>query len=233
MAFDVLDEHEQGELVQKWLRENAWSIVIGVAAALALLFGWQQWKVHRVNRVKEATAQYQALTEAVTAKKDADVATIADGLRKDFQSTVYAAFAAMQQADAAVIKGDLTAAAEHLQWAREHAGADSLRSLFDLRLARVKLAQGDADGAIKLLDGIAKTDYVGLVNEIRGDALVKLGRSDDARAAYQEALDKLDPQAPNRVFVQMKLDDLATTALAPAAPSSATDTTVTAEKRGS
>jgi predicted negative regulator of RcsB-dependent stress response len=233
MAFDVLDEHEQGELVQKWLRENAWSIVIGVAVALALIFGWQQWKAHRAKRVAEAAAQYLALTDAVTAKKDADVAKIADGLRQDFQDTVYAAFAAMRQADAAVIKGDLTAATDDLQWAREHAGTDSLKSVVDLRLARVKLAQGDADGAIKLLDGIPKTDYVAVVDEIRGDALVKLGRSDDARAAYQEALDKLDPQAPNRSFVQMKLDDLVTTASAPAAPAPATDSTVKAQKSGS
>jgi predicted negative regulator of RcsB-dependent stress response len=233
MAFDVLDEHEQGELVQKWLRENAWSIVIGVAVGLALIFGWQQWKAHRGKRVAEATAQYQALTDAVTAKKDADVAKIADDLRTNFQDTAYAAFAAMQQADAATVKGDLAAAAGDLQWAREHTGADSLKSLIDVRLARVKLAQGDADGTIKLLDGIPKTDYVGVVDEIRGDALVKLGRSDDARAAYQEALTKLDPGAPNRSFVQMKLDDLAATAPAPAASAPATDSAITAQKSGS
>jgi len=39
MAFDVLDEHEQGELVQKWLRENAMSIAIGIALGLILIFG--------------------------------------------------------------------------------------------------------------------------------------------------------------------------------------------------
>ena len=84
-----------------------------------------------------------------------------------------------------------------------------MKSLAALRLARVKLAQGDADGAVKLVDGVPKDEYSSLAGEIRGDAFAKLGRADDARAAYQDALSHLDPQAPNRDFVQMKLDDIA------------------------
>jgi predicted negative regulator of RcsB-dependent stress response len=219
MSFDVLDEHEQGELVQKWLRENALSIAIGVALGLVLIFGWQQWKTHRAHHAAEAAAQYQALTDAVDAKHEDDVGKIADTLRKDFPESAYAVFAAMTQADAAARKNDLAGAASALEWAQQHAGATSLKSLATLRLARVKLAQGDADAAIKLADGVPKDDYAALAGELRGDALAKLGHADAARTAYQDALSHLDPQAPNRNFVQMKLDDLAaapTPATAPA-----------------
>jgi predicted negative regulator of RcsB-dependent stress response len=209
MAFDVLDEHEQGELVRKWLRENAISIAVGVALGIVLIFGWQQWKSHRVRHGAEAAVQFQALGEAADAKRDDDVGKIADALRKDFADTAYAVFAAMYQADIAVKKGDLAAAATALDWAQQHAGVGGLKSLATLRLARVKLAQGEADAAIKLLDGVSKDDYAALAGEVRGDALAKLGRVDDARTAYQDALLHLDPQAPNRSFVQMKLDNLA------------------------
>ena len=60
----------------------------------------------------------------------------------------------------------------------------------------MKLAQGDADGAIKLLDGVPKDDYAALGGEVRGDALAKLGRADAARSAYEDTLTHLDPQAP-------------------------------------
>lgn len=217
MSFDVLDEHEQGELVRKWLRENALSIAVGVGLGIALIFGWQQWKAHGVQRNVDAAAQYQALVDAVDAKHDDDVAKVADLLRKDFSGTVYAMFASLQQADLAAGKNDLAAAATALEWAKDHARNDDLKSLAALRLARVKLAQNDADGALKLADGIGKNDYAALVAELRGDALVKLGRADAARTAYEEALSKLDPAAPNRGFVQMKLDDVGG-ASAPAAP---------------
>jgi predicted negative regulator of RcsB-dependent stress response len=228
MDFDVLDEHEQGEVVQKWLRENAISIAVGVLLGLVLIFGWQQWKAHHVRRDVEAAAQYQALSDAADAKRDDEVATVAGLLRKDYSGTVYAVLAAMHQADQASTKGDLPAAATALSWAQEHAGVSGLKSLAALRLAQVKLAQGDADGAVKLVDSVPKDEYSSFGGEIRGDAFVKLGRVDDARAAYQVALSHLDPQAPNRGFVQMKLDDLA------AAPTKATTPATPAqEKSGS
>ncbi|GAA0707035.1 tetratricopeptide repeat protein [Dokdonella soli] len=231
MSFDVLDEHEQGELVQKWLRENALSIAIGVALGLVLIFGWQQWKAHRVRHSAEAAAQYQALADAADAKHDDGVAKVAETLRKDFPDTAYAVFAAMREADAATAKGDLAGAATALSWAQEHADVAGLKSLATLRLARVKLAQGDADGAIKLVDGVPKDDYAALAGELRGDALSKLGRTDDARNAYQDALSHLDAQAPNRGFVQMKLDDLASASTKIGAP--AAESSPTTEKRGS
>ncbi|HEY0180371.1 MAG TPA: tetratricopeptide repeat protein [Dokdonella sp.] len=217
MAFDVLDEYEQGELVQKWLRENAIAIVVGVLLGLALIFGWQQWKAHRQRHAVDAAQQFQALGDAAAAKRDDDVAKIADALRKDHADSAYAVLAAMYQADAATRKNDLAAAATALEWAEQHAGASALKSLATLSLARVKLAQGDADAAVKLIDAVPKGDYAALAGELRGDALAKLGRADDARNAYQDALSHLEPQSPNRSIVQMKLDDLgATSAQAPA-----------------
>lgn len=222
MAFDVLDEHEQGELVRKWLRENALSIAVGVALGIVLIFGWQQWKTHRSRHAAEAAAQYEALNKAVEAKKDDEAAKVAEAVRKDYPDTVYAVLAALYQADTAVRKNDFPAAATALDWAEQHAGIGSLKSLVTLRMARVKLAQGDADGALKLLDGVPKDDYAAIAGEVRGDALVKLGRSDDARKAYQDALTNLDPQSPSRGFLQMKLDDLGgAAAAAQAAPAPA------------
>lgn len=218
MSFDVLDEHEQGELVQKWLRENALSIAIGVALGLMLIFGWQQWKVHRSRDTAEAASQFQAMTDALDAKHEDDAAKIGDTLRKDHSDSAYAVFAAMYQADAASKKNDLAAAATALDWAQAHSKADGLKSLVTLRLARLKLAQGDADSAIKLVDSVSKDAYSSLAGEIRGDALTKLGRADAARTAYEDALTHLDPQAPNRNFVQMKLDDLGAAAAVPVAP---------------
>lgn len=208
MAFDVLDEHEQGELVRKWLRENAISIAVGVLLGIVLIFGWQQWKARQARHSLEAASQFQALSDAVEAKREDDVGKIAESLRKEYPNSAYAVFAAMYQADLATKKNDLAAAATALEWARQNASVDSLKALAAIRLAQVKLAQDDANGAIALLDGVAKGEYEGLGNEIRGDALLKLGRTDDARNAYQSALTHLDPQAPNRNYVQMKLDNL-------------------------
>ncbi|HET9189990.1 MAG TPA: tetratricopeptide repeat protein, partial [Rudaea sp.] len=77
MAFDVLDEHEQGELVQKWLRENALSILIGVGLGLVLIFGWQQWRSHRNAHRLDAATQYQVFRDDLTKKDVAGAKAIA------------------------------------------------------------------------------------------------------------------------------------------------------------
>jgi predicted negative regulator of RcsB-dependent stress response len=221
MAFDVLDEHEQGELVQKWLRENALSIATGIVLGLVLLFGWQQWKAHRVRHAAEAAIQYQSFVDAVDAKHNDDAMKIADALRKEYADSAYAVFAAMRSAELSSASGDLKAAADDLAWAEEHAGTPALKSLAAIDLARVKLASGDAEGALSVVDALPKDSYVTIAGELRGDILARLGRTDDARKAYEDALTHLEPQAPNRSFVQMKLDNLdggAAPASAAAAP---------------
>lgn len=210
MAFEVLDEHEQSELVRKWLRENLMSIVVGIAIGLLLIFGWQQWRTRTALHKAEAAAHYHAFEEALDAKRDSDAKTIADALRKDYGDTIYAAFAALRQAASAIGKGDDAAAAEALAWAEPKGEMPAIKAVIELRMARLSLDQGDADAALKRLNAIPKADYPAYVNELRGDVLVKLGKPGEARAAYQEALAKLDEMAPHRAFLQMKLGDLAT-----------------------
>ena len=208
MAFEVLDEHEQGELVQKWLRENVFTIFIGVGIGLVLIFGWQQWNSHRAQRNFEAATQYEVLGADAT-KKDYDaVKQIAAKLQSDYAGTPYAALSAMSVAEFAVQRGDLETARASLDWAYQHAGIDALKALAGIRLARVELARTKAQDALDVLDHLPASAYTAQIGELRGDALVTLNRKEEARTAYQDALANLDPNAPNRQFVQMKLNDL-------------------------
>jgi len=75
---------------------------------------------------------------------------------------------------------------------------------------RVEIARTKAQEALDLLDHLPPSGYAAQIGELRGDALVALKRTDDARAAYADALANLDPNAANRQFVQMKLNDLGT-----------------------
>jgi predicted negative regulator of RcsB-dependent stress response len=208
MAFDVLDEHEQGELVQKWLRENAMSILVGVALGLLLIFGWQQWRGHRATHRLDAAVQYQLFGTDLD-KKDTDAAKqIAAKLQTDFADTPYATLAAMRLAEDAAARGDHAAAQVSLQNAYDHAGIDAMKTLAGLYLARTEIAQNKAKDALEFLDKLPQAGYAAMRDELRGDALAALGRKDEARKAYADALTNLDPNAANRAFVEMKRNDL-------------------------
>jgi predicted negative regulator of RcsB-dependent stress response len=226
MAFDDYDEYEQSEQVRKWLRENGLSIVVGVALALALIFGWRQWQAHRAGHHAEAAEQYASLESALAAGQDSKVDAAVNALEKDFADTPYAALGAAARASVAVEQGKLDDAHKALQWAVGHSPTAALKSLYQLRLARVELAQNQAKEALALLDAVPQDSYRATVQELRGDALLKLGRSGDARNAYTSALSALSADASPglRDTLQMKLDNLSQ-AGAPAAASAATTTT--------
>ena len=209
MAFDEYDKYEQSEIVQKWLRENGLSIVVGIAIGLVGIFGWQQWRHHQARNESAASQLYQQIRVALASGSAADASRLVQQMQQDYAKSPYAVFASSDQARQQVQLKQLDKADSSLQWARSHAQQPALKALVELRLAQVELAQGNDAAALTTLDQIPADSYPGLAQELRGDVLVKLGRSDDARKAYQTALSALGGDAPQRGALQMKLDDLA------------------------
>jgi len=209
MAFDEYDDYEQSERVQKWLRENGLSIVVGIAIGLVGIFGWQQWRNHQASSESAASQLYQQAQIAQVSGKLDVAAQLTDLLMKNYAASPYAVFAVSDRAKQQVLAKQLDKAEASLEWAESHAGDPALKSLTQLRIAQVQLARDNNAAALSTLDRIPANSFQGLSQELRGDVLVKLGRSDDARKAYQAALSALSDEAPQRGALQMKLDDLA------------------------
>lgn len=208
MTFEVLDEHEQGERVQKWLRDNAMSILIGIGVGLLLIFGWQQWKVHQARHKLEAATQYHVFVDKLDKKDYAAATTLKEKLRSDYNDTAYAILAAMRQAEADLKRNEKESARSAMEWAYQNSKNLALKTLAGTRLAQLQLAENKADAALTLLNSLPQESYAELIAELRGDALVALGRKDEAKTAYQEALTVLEPGASSRTQLEMKLNDL-------------------------
>ncbi len=209
MAFDEYDKYEQSELVQKWLRENGLSIVVGIAIGLVGIFGWQQWRNHQARSESNAAQLYNLAQVSLAANHPDTASQITDQLMKDYEKSPYAVFAATDRAKQQVQAKQLDKAEASLDWAVAHAADPALKSLTELRKAQVELARDNGKAALATLDAIQANTFQGMAQELRGDVLVNLGRADDARKAYQAALSALKEQAPQRGVLQMKLDDLA------------------------
>ena len=209
MEFEAYDDYEQNERVIKWLRENGLSIVVGIIIGLVGIFGWQQWRTHQVRTQLAAAQLYQDMQVAQASNQPDVAARFADQLMKDYSKSPYAVFAANARARQEVHAGKLDKGAVALDWAAAHAGDTALKPLLELRVARLQLARDQGAAALATLNTIPAKSFTGMAQELRGDVLVKLGRPDDARKAYQAAMSALSAEAPQRGVLQMKLDDLA------------------------
>ncbi|MEQ7917913.1 tetratricopeptide repeat protein [Xanthomonas sp. WHRI 1810A] len=205
-------DDEQLVAVKDWWQRNGKPLVTGGLLALIVVLGWQAWQKYQSNQSQGASALYQQLLEtALTPSGEADagrVAEIAGKLKSDFGGTPYAQYGSLFVAKVAVDTGKLDDAAAELKAVADKPSSPTLGEIARQRLARVLAAQNKPEDALKLLDGEADKAFLASREELRGDLLVQLGRTDDAHAAYVKAKAALSEEAAVG-GLQMKLDDLA------------------------
>ncbi len=196
MALDeLLDEHEQSEKVRNWLKQNSLGLVGGLALGLALIGGGKWWMQQQHQKRVAIGESYRSTLDAIGAgdidKAKAQAASLAD--------TPYAALAALDLAKAQLDAGKTDEAIATLR----AAGSEDpgLSALIRQRLARLLIEAGKGEEALGLLAGIDDATSI----ETRGDARFALGKTEEARKDYEEALRKLDVAAPQRQLLELKL----------------------------
>jgi predicted negative regulator of RcsB-dependent stress response len=127
-------------------------------------------------------------------------------MREKFSRTAYAEMAALTAAKAAFDANDLNGAKAQLQWVVDSGRDEEYRALARLRLAGVLLDEKAYDEGLKLLSADVPVAFAGALADRRGDLLMAQNKVAEARAAYQEALQKSDAKSPGRQLIQLKLD---------------------------
>ena len=186
---DLLDEHEQSEKVRTWLQENALGLIGGVVLGLALIGGWQWWQKQRQTAQVQAGERYQSAVDEIQAGKlqpaKSKLAALPAG--------AYATLGALSLAKAQITAGHRDDAIATLR--ASHPADPALAAITSQRLALLLIDAGKAGEALQQLPA-DETDPQTL--ELRGDAHYALGQLEQARAAYAQALAKMEATAPAR-----------------------------------
>ena len=206
---DLYNEHEQGEQVKSWLRENGSAIVMGLVLAFGLMFGFKQWQAWETSKRQQASAEYMVMTSLIEADNmDAAVSNY-EVLKTEYPNSSYTSMASMMMAKARMNAGQLDLAATALTHAMNNAQPAPLKVIARERLARLRLSQGDADSALELLEGAASdVGFEAQFAEIRGDIYLSKGETELAIKSYQASLDALEEGVGNRQYLTVKLDAL-------------------------
>ncbi|MGY3901679.1 YfgM family protein [Aeromonas lusitana] len=198
-------EEQQVEVIKSWWKENGTSVLAGTVIGLVGLFGWRYYNEHQLTSQETASAAYNEMTTQL-AKGDAAALEQAKSFISAHKGDSYAELAALQLAAAAVKANQLDLAAQQLTEVATN-GDEAIRPIAALRLARVLNDQGKADEALAQLGKINNEAFKAQVAEARGDVLLKQGKPEEARDAYQAAADAGGLQASSEL--KLKMDDLA------------------------
>jgi len=212
-------EEETLDAVKKWWNDNGKMLVATVILVFGGYTGWLLYQNANATQVAAASDLYEEILTLVLAEPDQPVSVedgdrimaISDELRADYADSVYARYAALFAAQQAVNQNDLQRAESDLQWILDNPEQgmfgevdEGLLLTTSLRLGRVILAQGEAERALELVNGIDPKSYEAGFSELRGDIYLSMDRIVDARDAYIAA----QQAGSTSDGLRMKLDNL-------------------------
>lgn len=205
----MTNENEQVEALKEWWQENGRAVILGLVLGVGSVVGWRGWQGYQEHQALDASVLYQEMQVELEQDRRQPVIELGERLIKDYGRTPYAGFAALALAKLAAQESDYAAAEERLRWAVDNNREPVLRHVARLRLIQTLLAQNKNEDALRIVDGVRdQGKFAAQYAEYRGDALLRLGRVEEARNAYQLALNDSRPGAAHHEILEMKLDNL-------------------------
>lgn len=213
------EEEESLEAIKRWWNDSGKQIAMGIAAVAVVYFGWQFWNRTQTNFSADASALYDQLTGIASVAPDATLpederlraVELVQQLRTEYDSSVYALYAALYGAKLAVDSNDLSTAQEHLEWLLANARSGlfgttdpTLVALARLRLGRILLASGQGAQALTVISSAEPGALAADFDELRGDIYLSQGQLNEALTAYEAALASGNPSP----VLQLKLNEL-------------------------
>lgn len=203
-----LQEQEQVEALKAWWKENGKWVVAAVVIALLGYAGMQFWKSHQAQQAGEASKLYAEVEKQTLSNDPKRVNDAVAALVDKFGGSAYAPRAQLLAVQANVQAKDIARAKTQLQWVIEHASETGLQDTARLKLASILLDEKNYDEALKQLNATHPEAFTGLYADLKGDVLSAQGKTEEARSAYKQALDKIEAKSMYRNLVQLKLDGL-------------------------
>lgn len=210
---EMRTDEETVEAIKDWWKKNGTSLLIGVGAALAIVFGWQAWQQQQVDYRTEAASQFASLINAYADESQENraetVEFVATNLLDEYADSAYAVYGSLILARQQMMdQGNAEAAISTLEWANSNTDQSTpLALIIRSRLARAQFDIADYDAALNTIDGAPDAEsFAAIFSELRGDILFAQGDSDGARQAYIKAREQSDTERSG--ILELKLADL-------------------------
>jgi len=206
MALDLEEQEQVDELKALWKKYGAY-ITRGVIAFFVLYGLFQGWGYYQTKQSLGASELYQSIV-VLDEKNTKDILEKSQKLMDDFSGTPYAGRAAILFAKASYLDGNKDKAKEKLDWATSHAKESATESIALIQLGQILVEEKKYEDALKKVNDVENEGYLGLSNDLKGDILNAMGKKEEAKKAYQEALKRFGPKDPYAKFTQEKLESL-------------------------
>ena len=205
MAYDLEEQEQLANLKAVWKQYGniaTWVLIAGLGSYA----GWSYWNSFQQSKSSEASVLFEELNKAVAGKDDKQVQRVISDLKERFPSSHYVEMSVLIAAKSAYDSGDIKHAKELLNSIVGTTKNEEYRALAKIRLSGILLDEKSFDDAAKLINSDFPEEFLADQADRRGDILVAQGKVEEARKAYQTALEKMKDKSAGKPLVQIKLD---------------------------
>ena len=217
-AYDLEEQERIDALKDWWSKWGVW-IYAAIGAFVVGVLAMQGSRYYLRSQGEQAEVLFKSVQktaqEGAATKETKKLSEAASAIAEKFPSAFYASEAQLMAAKASFEAKDYVTAKKHLQWVVDK-GPAVHANVAKIRLASVLLEESKFDDALKMLDQVKDDAFVSLAADLRGDVLISQERRDEARAAYQIAVEKAGDRSPMKALSQAKLDGVGGSAAKPA-----------------
>lgn len=206
---DYLTEQEQIQQLKNWVKQYGFTVLLGIIIALVITYGWRYWQNYHSRILQHASITYDEMLVQRAQNNTIGAINKANKLLSQYPKTPYADMASLMLAQNDVLKKNYKDAKSHLDWVIQHSKTTSTREIARIRYARILITEKNPDAALKMLTTMDDKNFIGLIDEVRGDAYVAKNDLPAAKKAYQKALDELPNAEITRPILEIKLENLA------------------------
>lgn len=208
MSMIDLQEQEQLDALKTWWKDNRRWLIAALAIALVAYGALTYWKYYQGKQAAEASTLYAEVLKQVASNDPKRINDSVAALVEKYSNTAYAPRAQLLAVQANMQTKDLARAKTQLEWVIAHASESGLQDTARLKLSSILLDEKNYTEAMKLLNATHPDAFTGLYSDLKGDVLAAQGKTEEARAAYKLAFEKMDSKSAYRNLIQLKLDGL-------------------------
>lgn len=207
MAYD-LEEQEQLDSLKAWWKRHgnwiSWVLIVVLAGYAAYAY----WGYYQRKQTAQASQLYYEMQSAVVSGDNERAQRIAKDTQDKFGRTAYAPMISLVAAKMAYDAKDIEEAKTQLKWVIDNGNLDGYKAIARVRLAGIFLDEKAYDDGMKVLSVQFPESFASLAEDRKGDLLVAQDKPEEARKAYQTALEKASPDDPGIQLIQLKLEEI-------------------------
>ncbi|MBR7069643.1 MAG: tetratricopeptide repeat protein [Oxalobacter sp.] len=207
MAFNLEEQEQIDSLKRVWKRYGniaTWVLIVILAIYAAI----QGWNWYQRKQAAQASALYYEMQSAVLSGDSQRALQVAKDVQDKFSGTAYAPMISLVAAKMAYENNDIATAKAQLKWVSQNSSEEGYKALARIRLAGILLDEKAYDEALGALSGSAPEQFIGLIEDRKGDIYLAQDKLEEARNAYKTAYEKMAPENPGRQLIKLKLEEV-------------------------